>query len=31
MSAIPLAYGAFCAAYDWYVAGYLVIRLRGAE
>ena len=31
MSAIPLAYGAFCAAYDWYVAGYLVIRRRAAE
>lgn len=26
VSDIPLAYGAFCAAYDWYVAGYFVTR-----
>jgi hypothetical protein len=26
---IPLAYGAFCAAYDWYLAGYFFTR-RGA-
>ena len=26
LSDIPLAYGAFCAAYDWYVAGYFVTR-----
>jgi|SRR5689334_12343395 len=25
-SDIPLAYGAFCAAYDWLVAGYFVTR-----
>jgi hypothetical protein len=28
LSAIPLANGAFCAAYDWYVAGYLVVRRK---
>jgi len=26
LSDIPLAYGAFCAAYDWCVAGYFVAR-----
>ena len=26
LSSIPLAYGAFCAAYDWYVAGYIMGR-----
>ncbi len=26
ISAIPLAYGAFCAAYDWWIAGYFVTR-----
>ena len=26
LSDIPLAYGAFCAAYDWFVAGYLLTR-----
>ena len=32
LSEIPLAYGVFCAAYDWYVAGYLVARRgRGIE
>ena len=24
---IPLAYGAFCAAYDWWMAGYFLMRL----
>jgi hypothetical protein len=24
---IPLAYGVFCAAYDWFMAGYFVTRL----
>jgi hypothetical protein len=28
LSDIPLAYGAFCAAYDWWVAGYFVTRRR---
>lgn len=27
LTAIPLAYGVFCAAYDWLVAGYFVTRL----
>jgi len=26
MTAIPLAYGAFCAAYDWCIAGYFYTR-----
>lgn len=26
LTAIPLAYGVFCAAYDWYIAGYFLIR-----
>lgn len=26
LSNIPLAYGVFCAAYDWLVAGYIVAR-----
>jgi hypothetical protein len=26
LSGIPLAYGVFCAAYDWCVAGYFVLR-----
>ena len=26
LSEIPLAYGVFCAAYDWWVAGYFVAR-----
>lgn len=26
LSEIPLAYGVFCAAYDWWVAGYIVAR-----
>lgn len=25
-TAIPLAYGIFCAAYDWFIAGYIVRR-----
>jgi hypothetical protein len=28
MTAIPLAYGAFCAAFDWCVAGYFYTRRR---
>lgn len=27
VSDIPLAYGVFCAAYDWFMAGYFVTRL----
>lgn len=27
---IPLAYGVFCAAYDWYIAGYFFTRRAGA-
>jgi hypothetical protein len=26
LTAIPLAYGAFCAAYDWFSAGYFYTR-----
>ena len=26
LTAIPLAYGVFCAAYDWYMAGYFLTR-----
>lgn len=26
LTAIPLAYGVFCAAYDWYMAGYFFTR-----
>jgi Family of unknown function (DUF6010) len=28
MTEIPLAYGAFCAAYDWCIAGYFYTRRR---
>ena len=28
ITALPLAYGAFCAAYDWCVAGYFYTRRR---
>lgn len=28
ITAIPLAYGAFCAAYDWCIAGYFYTRRR---
>jgi hypothetical protein len=28
MTEIPLAYGVFCAAYDWCIAGYFYIRRR---
>jgi hypothetical protein len=31
LTAIPLAYGAFCAAYDWCIAGYFSLRLTGAR
>ena len=31
VSDIPLAYGVFCAAYDWYVAGYFVTGRRAAR
>ena len=26
LTPIPLAYGVFCAAYDWYIAGYIYVR-----
>src|SRR6188472_198851 len=28
LTSVPLAYGAFCAAYDWCVAGYFYTRRR---
>ena len=28
LTSVPLAYGAFCAAYDWCVAGYFCTRRR---
>ncbi|HEY7027188.1 MAG TPA: hypothetical protein VH438_06255 [Gemmatimonadales bacterium] len=26
LTPIPLAYGVFCAAYDWGIAGYIYVR-----